>query len=125
MMRTLDDIAGAAGFLAAIATAAVLWSTPAPALGPDRYDDDCPDTHAQGARLVLTIRNGSSVRSDKVLETCAGTVVLAITVRAGVGDDLYETYAVVEAPDGLIAFPVEIDVMDNEEGTISFLPAMM
>lgn len=42
-IRWLDDLVGAAGFLAAIATAAVLWQ--APARGHSFYDPLCCDEH--------------------------------------------------------------------------------
>lgn len=98
-----------------LASLAMLLATPAAA--NDLYDYECrPD-----GSLVLTIFNGASRATDKELDTCAGTVVLAITVRAGWGP---ETYAVIDAPPGLIAYPAEIDVLDGEEATIAFLPGV-
>lgn len=142
MLRTLDDIAGAVGFLAAVATAAVLWGTPAhgeeialPLSARCKWDGDhYADTYSvmphEDRADTITLRfcnrlipekggSGCSRRGNYSIETPHGIAGLTVRVR-GRGPEIVS----VEPPLGVGVHPREAHVRDGDCTTFTLMPAM-
>lgn len=81
------------------------------------------DEHSAAPYLVIRYHNNrlqTSQSGEQTVETRYGPITLHVRITGGP-----EIMTVVQAPEGMIAYPPEITVEDGDSDTISLLPPMM